>query len=164
MTANAEIVRIFLSPGHNFFGHHGKPPGDHPAISVSEASCVAGKGLEGDRFFDFKPGKFPEGYDGQVTFFAWETYEDVCRSLDVTTRDVSVFRRNVVTRGLDLNALAGRDFEIQGVQFRGMKEAAPCEWMNTAFAPGALTALKGRGGLRARVLTDGIIRVTSDSP
>jgi len=156
-----EIVRIYISPGHNFFGHYGKPPGSNPTVPVECVECIAGKGLVGDRFYDFKPEKFPEGYDGQVTFFAIETWEDVCRKLNVTDKGPEVFRRNIVTRGIDLMDWAGKDFSIQGVTFHGVKEASPCEWMNTAFAPGALTALKGRGGLRARVLTSGTVKVTA---
>ncbi len=154
-----EIVRIYLSPGHNFFGHHGMPAGTHSTLAVDSVECVAGRGLVGDRFFDFKPEKFPGGYDGQATFFAWETFESVRSELGVADRDASVFRRNFVTRGVDLNALAGVEFAVQGVKFLGVKEATPCEWMNTAFAPGALRALQGRGGLRARILTTGIVRV-----
>jgi hypothetical protein len=59
------VVGIFISPGHNFFGHHEPLAGAHPAISVNETECVAGKGLVGDRFFGFK-----ERYKGQVTFFS----------------------------------------------------------------------------------------------
>ena len=68
----SRIVQIFLSPGHNFFGHHGQPPGDSPIVEVAEAECVAGKGLRGDRFFDYKP-----DYKGQITLFDWAVYERV---------------------------------------------------------------------------------------
>jgi hypothetical protein len=135
------IARIYVSPGHNFFGRHGEPPGEHPTLSVPEVECFAGRGLTGDRFF------------------AWETYEDLCRQFAVTDKDPGVFRRNVITLGADLNALIGKEFEVQGITFFGTQESAPCEWMDTAFAPGAKNAMKGRGGLRARILTDGILRV-----
>ena len=51
-----------------------------------------------------------------------------------------------------------REFEIQGVRFRGHGEAKPCYWMNQAFAPGTQEALQGQGGLRAEVLSDGCLR------
>jgi MOSC domain-containing protein YiiM len=58
-----------------------------------------------------------------------------------------------------LNALIGAEFEIQGIKFRGMAECAPCYWMDRAFAPGAEQFLQNRGGLRAQILTDGVLRV-----
>jgi MOSC domain-containing protein YiiM len=70
----------------------------------------------------------------------------------------SVFRRNVITGGMDLNELIGQEFQIQGVRFRGTEECRPCYWMDQAFAPGANEFLKGRGGLRAVILTDGRLR------
>jgi MOSC domain-containing protein YiiM len=155
------IARIYISPGHNFFGHYGMAPGEHPISEVDEIECVAGKGLVGDRFFDFKPEKFPDGYKGQVTFFAWETYEAVSRELHVIDKEPWAFRRNVITRGADLDAWIGNEFEIQGIRFLGTGESSPCEWMETAFAPGAMKALSGRGGLRARILTSGILKVNA---
>jgi MOSC domain-containing protein YiiM len=61
---------------------------------------------------------------------------------------------------LELNEFIGREFEIQGVRFFGTEECRPCYWMDQAFAPGAEAAMKGRGGLRARILTDGTLRVS----
>jgi MOSC domain-containing protein YiiM len=69
-----------------------------------------------------------------------------------------VFRRNIITEGQDLNALIGQEFEIQGTRFLGMAECSPCYWMEEAFHPGAETALKNHGGLRAKILTDGVLR------
>ena len=69
-----------------------------------------------------------------------------------------VSRRNVITRGVDLNLLIGKKFEVQGVAFEGTSECSPCHWMNQAIARGAEAALHGRGGLRAKILTDGLIR------
>ena len=66
-----------------------------------------------------------------------------------------IFRRNAVTRGLNLDALIGQEFELQGVTFAGTAECKPCYWMNQAFASGAEAAMQGRGGLRARILTSG---------
>jgi MOSC domain-containing protein YiiM len=157
-----EIVGLFLSPGHNYFGHHGRPPGEHPLLALPALHCLAGRGIEGDRFLDHQP-----DYRGQITFFAWETYADLCRLLRIppSERSPGVFRRNVVTRGLDLPSLIGAEFEIQGVRFAGVGECKPCYWMDRAFAPGAEAALQGKGGLRARILTDGFLhRAPSESP
>ncbi len=150
---SARIRHIFISSGHNFFGHHGQPAGQHDVVEVPQVRCVAGRGLEGDRFFDFKT-----DYKGQITFFAWETYERMCEQFAIREKSPGVFRRNVITEGFDLNALIGSEFELQGVRFFGTQESAPCHWMNSAFAEGAEKALEGNGGLRARILTDGVLR------
>ena len=154
MASDAHIAGIYVSPGHNFYGRYGLAAGEHPAISVPQVECIAGKGLVGDRFFDYK-----NDYKGQITFFAWETYDELCHRFRVTGKNPGVFRRNVVTRGVDLNAWIGKEFELQGVLFEGTQESAPCLWMNQAFCEGAEAAMKGRGGLRAKILTDGLLRV-----
>lgn len=148
------IRHLFISPGHNYFGHHGQPPGEHPILEVEAIECVAGRGIRGDRFFDFK-----SDYKGQITFFAWETLMALQRELGLPEVWAGATRRNVITEGLDLNSLVGRTFEIQGVQFQGVEECRPCYWMNHAFRDERVEAwLRGRGGLRARILTDGWLR------
>ena len=156
MSTGPAIAHIFISPGHNFVGHHGGPPGDHPTLEVAEVECVAGHGLRGDRYFDHRP-----DYKGQITFFALETHLDLCHRFGRSDRSPGVYRRNVITRGLDLNSLIGTEFELQGVRFSGVAECSPCQWMNLAFAPGAEQALACRGGLRARILSDGILRAAA---
>ena len=148
-----QILHIYISPEHNFFGHHGLPPGIAPMIEVDSVECVTGKGLVGDRFFGFK-----ENYNGQVTFFTHEMYERLCEQFQIMGVPPSVFRRNIITKGVDLNALIGQEFEIQGVRFLGTQESAPCHWMNQAFAEGAEEAMKGHGGLRAQILSGGVLR------
>lgn len=147
------IRHLFLSPGHNFFGHYGEEAGKNPLHEVNEIECVAGRGVRGDRFFDYKL-----DYKGQITFFAQEVFEDVCRSLGANARTAEVTRRNVITLGIDLNSLIGRRFTVQEVEFEGVCECKPCVWMDFAIAPGAQAALEGRGGLRAKILTDGRLR------
>lgn len=119
-------------------------------LEVAAVECVAGKGLRGDRFFDYKA-----DYKGQATLFSWETVVALQRELGRPEIDPSVFRRNVIVEGADLNAMIGKEFELQGVVFLGSQEAAPCYWMNQALCPGAEEALQGRGGLRVKILTDG---------
>jgi MOSC domain-containing protein YiiM len=148
------IRQIFISPGHNFVGHHGQPPGDFPLVEVPNVECVAGHGLRGDRYFDFR-----EDYKGQVTFFSAEVFEKLCAHFRIKDKPPGVLRRNVIVSGVDLLSLIGREFEIQGVRFRGTQHCAPCEWMNVAFAPGAEQFLKDNAGLRAKILTDGTITV-----
>ena len=147
-----EISHLYISPGHNFFGHHGRQPDDFPTIEVSSIECVAGHGIRGDRFFDYD-----DDYKGQITFFSLDVFDQLRSKLRLPRCSPGVTRRNVIVRGIDLNELIGGEFEVQGVRFRGTAECKPCYWMDTAIGPGAEKFLKGRGGLRARILTDGIL-------
>jgi len=147
------ICHIYISPDHNFFGHHGQPTGGNPIVELNEVECVAGRGLRGDRFFDYR-----ENYKGQTTFFSLEIFDALRFELNLPEAQPSATRRNVFTRGLNLNNLIGRSFELQGLHFEGVCEARPCYWMNSALGPGAEEWLKGRGGLRARILSGGVLR------
>jgi MOSC domain-containing protein YiiM len=149
-----EICHLFISPGHNFVGHHGREPDRHPMIETREIECVAGRGIRGDRYFDFK-----DDYKGQITFFSVEVFNELCSALNIAACSPAVTRRNVITSGVDLNDLIGHEFEVQGVRFFGTEECRPCYWMDGVFARGAQEFLKGRGGLRAKILTSGTLRV-----
>jgi MOSC domain-containing protein YiiM len=128
-------------------------------IEVPTIECAAGRGIRGDRYFDFK-----NDYKGQITFFSLEVFNELCGALQIQDCSPALVRRNVITRSVDLNELIDQDFEIQGVRFHGMEECRPCYWMNRAIAPGAEEFLKGRGGLRAKVLCDGKIHSTARLP
>ena len=147
-----QIVRLFVAAGHNFVGHHGRAPSAHPMQELSTVRCFAGRGLEGDRFLDCGP-----DHPGQITFFAEEVFHELTQSLAVAEVSPTALRRNVLTRGTDLNGLIGREFSVQGVRFFGTAECKPCYWMDRAVGPGAEVWLRGRGGLRARVLSDGVL-------
>ena len=151
--AAVEICHLYISSGHNFFGHHGQEPDNYPAVEVPSIECVAGHGIRGDRFFDYK-----DDYKGQITFFSLDVFDELRSTLGLQECSPGLVRRNVIVRGIDLNGLIGQEFELQGVQFRGTAECKPCYWMNRAIAPGAEKFLKGRGGLRALILTDGILK------
>lgn len=150
---SARIEHIYVSAGHNYFGHAGREPDQHPAVDLAEAVCVAGAGIEGDRFF-----RDEGNHKGQVTFFAMEVFEEVRRRVGAPDCPPEAVRRNVFTRGLDLDALIGRHFSIQGVDFEGVEECRPCYWMDGAVGPGAEELMRGRGGLRARILRGGVLR------
>jgi MOSC domain-containing protein YiiM len=149
-----KVRHLYISPGHNFFGHDKEPPANHPTVEVPEIECVAGRGIRGDRFFDFK-----EDYKGQITFFSQEVFDAMCRELKLSGKSPGLSRRNVAIEGADLNSLVGREFEIQGVKFIGTSHCAPCHWMDHAFGDGAEHFLQNRGGLRAKILTTGVLRV-----
>src|SRR4029077_20660027 len=101
-------------------------------IEVPVIECAAGRGIRGDRYFDFK-----EDYKGQITFFSLEVFDELCGALRVQGCSPSLVRRNVFTCHVDLNKLIEKDFEVQGVRFHGTEESRPCDWMDRAIAPGA---------------------------
>ena len=148
------IRQIFISSGHNYFGHHGRPPDDCPLLEVERIECLAGHGIRGDRYYDYR-----DNYKGQITFFSWEIFESLARNFDITDKSPGVLRRNVIVSDINLNNLIGEKFIIQGVHFRGTEHCRPCYWLDQAFAPGTERFLQSNGGLRAEILTDGVIAV-----
>ncbi|HVF71432.1 MAG TPA: MOSC domain-containing protein [Chthoniobacterales bacterium] len=149
-----QVRHIFISSGHNYFGHHGRAPDNHPLVEVREVECVTGRGIRGDRFYDYK-----DDYKGQITFFSLEVFGNLARHFNLTDKSPGALRRNVVTSGIDLNDLIGEEFSIQGVHLRGTAHCRPCYWLDQAVVQGAEAFLKGNGGLRAQILSDGVISV-----
>ena len=149
------LHRIFVADGHSYFGRHGRTPADYPMRETKAIECVSGRGLRGDRFFDYKP-----DYKGQVTLFSQEVLEELGRAFGMAVNPAGL-RRNLLVGGVDLNHLIGERFELQGVSLEGTEECRPCYWMDAAVAPGAETWLRGRGGLRCRILSDGWLRTGS---
>jgi MOSC domain-containing protein YiiM len=149
-----KVAHLFVSPGHNFFGHHGAAAGENPIIAVKSLECVAGRGIQGDRFFDYKP-----NYKGQITFFSLEVFDALRRELNLPGAQPQASRRNVFVSGGDLTRLIGNEFEVQGIRFAGVEESKPCYWMNSALGAGAEEWLRGRAGLRCRILNSGVLRV-----
>lgn len=152
------VEGIWISPGHDFRGRFGKGRENYGVVGCDEVECVAGRGLVGDRYFDYK-----ENFKGQVTFLASEMVEELRGRFGEV--DARVLRRNVLVRGGDLAGLVGRRFSVQGVVFEGSEDCEPCFWMDEAVGEGAEVFLKGgcRAGIRARILTDGVLRVSQSS-
>ena len=123
---------------------------------MDQVECAAGRGICGDRFFDYK-----ENYKGQITFFSVEVLEALRRELNLPHAQASATRRNAFVSGIDLNSLVGVEFEVQGLRFAGTEQCKPCYWMDSAIGPGAEAWLQGRGGLRARILTDGVLKAAA---
>ncbi len=84
-----QVAQLFISPGHNFFGHHGQPAGNHAMVPMAQIECVAGRGISGDRFFDYKL-----DYKGQITFFSLEVFAALRRDLALPNAQSSATRRN----------------------------------------------------------------------
>jgi MOSC domain-containing protein YiiM len=147
------LHHLYISPGHNYFGHKADAPGIFPTDDRDEVEVKAGAGLVGDRFFGRGA-----NFDGHVTFLAFEVVYLLITDYGFSIPSLATFRRNVIVEGVPLNQLIGQEFAIDGVRFRGTKHCAPCRWMDIGVVTGALQALKGRGGLRAQALSDGWLR------
>lgn len=148
------LKHLFISTGHNFYGRHGKGAMDYAIEEVDQIDCVAGLGIKGDRFFDYKP-----DYKGQITLFDWDVYERVRDEIVKGELHPLAFRRNVVMQGMDLNSLIDKSFTLGDLELTGSCECAPCYWMDQACAPGTHEFLKGQGGLRCRILKGGSLNV-----
>ncbi len=124
------------------------PAAEAPLTVVDTAVARAGRGLEGDRYFD-GAGTFSDHYarGHDLTLIDADIVQDPVRA-----------RRNVITRGIDLYALIGRRFRVGEVECLGQRVCEPCAHLERLTEPGTLRELVHIGGLRADVLTDGTIR------
>lgn len=150
------LLHIYISPGHDYWGKQGEGRLQSGITEVAEVECVAGKGLMGDRYFGYRP-----DFKGQVTFFEAEVVEEVRQQFKLPRLPASVFRRNLIVRGQHLKQWLGRRFRLQGLVFEGSQECKPCHWMDRAVSPGTEAFLQAefRGGLRAKVVTGGFLRI-----
>ena len=130
------------------------PSAGEPAQLLQQVQALPGKGLEGDRHVTGR-GTFPSGPPGSALTLI---EAEVCESFDPPL-EPSQHRRNVVTRGIDLNGLVGREFTVGEVRCRGMRLCEPCTVVQRHAGRPVLRALVHRGGLRADILHDGTIRV-----
>src|SRR5215213_1502337 len=132
-----------------------------PMQSVVAATALPGRGLQGDRYAA-KAGTFTprsdrlRGYD--LTLIESEVLERVTVP-DGSHLTAPESRRNLVTRGIDLNALVGREFMIGSVRALGQRLCEPCVHLQRLTRPGVIAGLVHQGGLRADILTDGEIRL-----
>jgi MOSC domain-containing protein YiiM len=151
-----EILHLLVSPAHAYFGRAKDGAADVPTLDAESAEVVAGKGIVGDRFF----GKAAH-MDAAVTLFAAEALEAMAAELGAGPFHPLATRRNVILRGAHLAPLLGHDFALESgtstVQFHGGRQAHPCSWMNKVLAPGGHAAMRGRGGIRCRALSGGML-------
>ena len=138
---------------------HTAPSANHPTVSRNEVNAVAGKGLEGDRYFQ-KTGTYSNkpGPDREVTLIEIEAIDALKRDHGIDIH-AGESRRNIVTRGVPLNHLVGREFTVGEVTLRGIRLCEPCSHLEGLTQKGVLTGLIHRGGLRAQIIKDGTIRV-----
>ncbi len=139
---------------------HVAPAAGVPVESRASVTVVAGVGIEGDRYAA-RTGTFSDRPKSgrQITFIEAEALEALSRELNLILAP-GESRRNVVTRGVPLNHLVDREFQIGKARFRGTELCEPCNYIAELTAkPQILPGLTHRGGLRAEVLVGGIIQV-----
>ena len=130
-----------------------------PMETVAQARAVAGRGLEGDRYFlgtgyySDKPGAGGR----EVTLIETETLDALPAEGPIKI-SATESRRNIATTGVPLNHLVGREFWVGEVRLRGTRLCEPCRYLDGLTYPGVMTTLVHRAGLRAKILNDGIIR------
>lgn len=151
MSANADpgegkIVEINISPEN-----------ERLPEPVERVTAVAGRGLEGDRYFQAKgePGQKPIE---ELTLIALEGLEDFERESGIKVT-AAESRRQVATRGIDLNELVGRRFRVGDLECEGIELCEPCTHLQKLTQPGVLKGLVHRGGLNAAILNGGEIAV-----
>jgi MOSC domain-containing protein YiiM len=133
-----------------------------PMRLVGRARALAGRGLAGDRYAagagTFTPAGAGSGYD--LTLIQAEVLDQLVLP-EQRRLGYAEARRNVITRGIDVNALVGRRFRIDEVECEGQRLCEPCSHLERLTTAGVLRGLIHRGGLRADVLSDGQIEVGS---
>jgi len=128
-----------------------------PMLSVDEVEAIPGKGLSGDRYFH-QVGTFSKPQpDRELTFIEIEAIEALKAETGLELAEGDA-RRNIVTRGVPLNHLVGREFAVGRVRVRGLKLCEPCAHLASLTQSGVLPGLVHRGGLRAQILNEGVIR------
>jgi MOSC domain-containing protein YiiM len=136
------VEGIYVTP------EHGELP--QPVESVR---ALAGRGLEGNRYF------FDEAPAGRaLTLIAAEAVEAMEREHGISL-EPRESRRNVVTRGIDVNELVGKRFRVGNVECEGVELCEPCADLQAMTKPGVIKGLAHRGGLNADILNDGEISV-----
>jgi len=155
------IELLLASPRSRYVGRPADGPEPPPAGPELHESVEvrAGLGIVGDRYF-----ARPAHRGASVTLLAAESLETAARLLGLDRPlDAVAARRNVVTRGLDVDSLRGRVISLDTgdgpVLLRATRPANPCAWMDHVLAPGAFRALRGLGGMRCEPLTDGVLRL-----
>ena len=134
-----------------------------PMKSMAAVDAVAGEGIAGDRYCEQATRRGP---DYQISLIEAEAIEAFTKELGLTMT-ANMPRRNIVTIGIRLNDLVGAKFLVGGVQLEGLELCEPCSLFAKRTWPQVLSFFAGRGGLRARILRGGTIRVgdaVSNSP
>jgi MOSC domain-containing protein YiiM len=145
-----ELVAIYVAP-----------VGGAPMEARDEVEAIAGRGLVGDRYLDadgtYSGTRIPD--DQRAVTLIEEEAVAAARAEEQLELDAAETRRNLVTRGVPLNHLVDREFQVGPTRLRGVKLAEPCAYLEGKTRPGVRAALIHRGGLRAEILDGGTLRL-----
>lgn len=141
-TRPGELVWIGLRPARRA-----------PIVSQATAMLVAGKGIEGDHYQTSRDGP------RQATLIASEDIQAIASFLGRETIAPELLRRNLVTRGINLAVLKGRRFRIGSALLEGSGECAPCSQMEEVLGTGGYNAVRGHGGITARIIEGGAVTI-----
>jgi len=148
---------------------HIAPEASKSMVTVTEVRALSGRGLEGDRYalgtghYSARPSAGGRG----VTLIEMEAVQALEHGIVNAEGErlgiklaAAETRRNIATTGVPLNHLVNRTFRVGDVRMRGTRLCEPCKYLEELTArPGLMSGLLHRGGLRAQILTDGLIRV-----
>jgi MOSC domain-containing protein YiiM len=139
---------------------HITPKAEAPMVPVDEVRAIAGEGLDGDRYF-LRTGTYSEtpGSGRNITLIAEEALAEAEAEYGFKLSPGDS-RRNIMTRGVELNDLVDRDFTVGSVRLRGTRLCEPCDYVEKLIGQDGVTkGLVHRGGLRCDIVTGGTIRV-----
>ncbi len=143
-----ELMNQFAQPGR-VVAISIRPDRQVPVMLIESVSAIQNKGLEGDR---------SKGGNRQVTFIQKEHIAAVASILDKADVDYTLTRRNILIEGINLLSLKGKQFQIGEVLFEYSGECHPCSRMEEALGVGGYNAMRGHGGITARVVSGGKIK------
>ena len=127
---------------------------DAAVLTPQSAHLIAARGIEGDRYQTSRDGA------RQVTIMSVEGLRAIASYLDRDNVPPELLRRNFVVEGINLAALKGRRFHIGTALLEYSGECAPCSRMETNLGPGGYNAVRGHGGITARIIEGGEVRVS----
>jgi MOSC domain-containing protein YiiM len=130
-----------------------------PTFAVDQVHAIPGLGIEGDRFFNYAQKPKGDAKSGrEITLIELEAIESLQNEneIDITPDQT---RRNVITHGISLNNLIGRTFLVGAIKLRGVRLCEPCQYLANRTDSRILPSMNHKGGLRAEILTEGIIHI-----
>ena len=131
-----------------------RPRKREPLVAIAEVAAIAGRGLEGDHRAAGRAGS-----ERQVTLIQAEHLEALARLLARADVDPALLRRNLVVSGINVLALKDQVFTIGEVVIEGTGPCEPCSRMEANLGRGGYNAMRGHGGITARIVTGGVIRI-----